>query len=322
MESSDHRAEPVLEKRLKRNHTLLRDVLPPLETLIVTVEGTGETEGIFALTIPNRLLEEWANSRSTETNFVALVNARIEGEMIAFDPEAARLETQLYNRSLGMVSKLRKIGGAKRKNVLLGSTKLGVLKGEILSRAELMIERDETNYLLAEADAMMQDLLREMGDAQEELAEAYECFATFNSHEGSKIDELSSLHARRKMSEIAESVGEALDLLPSYGLTPDSLKVRTGAGKSHTIALSPRFDNTDSCNNLKILYLLDKYGVSDMLLIRVYFLFPFQSQALIVPLLFTPPPPLIPIYHQPSRIENVFITCFIFFCGFSIVFSS
>ena len=95
MESSDHRAEPVLEKRFKRNHTLLRDVLPPLETLFVTVEGTGETEGIFTLTIPNRLLEEWANSRSTETNFVALVNARIEGEVIAFDPEAARLETQL-----------------------------------------------------------------------------------------------------------------------------------------------------------------------------------------------------------------------------------
>ena len=29
----------------------------------------------------------------------------------------------------------------------------------------------------------------------------------------------------------------------------------------------------------------------------------------LVPLLFTPPSPLIPIYHQPSLIENVFITC-------------
>ena len=29
----------------------------------------------------------------------------------------------------------------------------------------------------------------------------------------------------------------------------------------------------------------------------------------LVPLLFTSPPPLIPIYHQPSRIKNVFITC-------------
>ena len=29
----------------------------------------------------------------------------------------------------------------------------------------------------------------------------------------------------------------------------------------------------------------------------------------LVPLLFTPPSPLIPIYHQLSRVENVFITC-------------
>ena len=98
-----------------------------------------------------------------------------------------------------------------------------------------MIERDEANYLLDEADAMMQDLLREMGDTQGELSEAHEFFATLNSHEGGKIDELSSGHARRKIGDIAESASEALDLLPSYGLTPDSLKVQTSAGKSLTI---------------------------------------------------------------------------------------
>ena len=38
-------------------------------------------------------------------------------------------------------------------------------------------------------------------------------------------------------------------------------------------------------------------------------LFPFFfSITSLDPLLFTPPPPLIPIYHQPSHIENVFIT--------------
>ena len=37
------------------------------------------------------------------------------------------------------------------------------------------------------------------------------------------------------------------------------------------------------------------------------------SITILVPLLFTPPPPLIPIYHQPSRIENVFIICFLHF---------
>ena len=44
------------------------------------------------------------------------------------------------------------------------------------------------------------------------------------------------------------------------------------------------------------------------------FHFSFSIRSL-VPLLFTPPPPLIPIYHQPSRVENVFITCFLNFSG-------
>ena len=52
------------------------------------------------------------------------------------------------------------------------------------------------------------------------------------------------------------------------------------------------------------------------------FHFSFSIRSL-VPLLFTPPSPLIPKYHQPSRVENVFITCFLNFSGgFGIVFSS
>ena len=44
------------------------------------------------------------------------------------------------------------------------------------------------------------------------------------------------------------------------------------------------------------------------------FHFSFSIRSL-VPLLFTPPSPLIPIYHKPSRVENVFITCFLNFSG-------
>ena len=42
--------------------------------------------------------------------------------------------------------------------------------------------------------------------------------------------------------------------------------------------------------------------------------FSFSIRSL-VSLLFTPPSPLIPIYHQSSRIENVFITCVTFIPG-------
>ena len=42
------------------------------------------------------------------------------------------------------------------------------------------------------------------------------------------------------------------------------------------------------------------------------FHFSFSIRSL-VPMLFTPLSPLITIYHQPSHIENVFITCFLHF---------
>ena len=48
------------------------------------------------------------------------------------------------------------------------------------------------------------------------------------------MDELSSRHARRKFSDKAESASKALDFLPSYRLTPDSLKLQISAGKSLT----------------------------------------------------------------------------------------
>ena len=112
----------------RRSYTLSKDVLPPLETLVVTIVGSTELDGI---SIPNRLLEDWANSRSTDTSLVALLNERIEDDIMSFDPDATHLETQLYRRSLmSVASKLRKTRGAKRIDVLLGSTIVTIHKGE------------------------------------------------------------------------------------------------------------------------------------------------------------------------------------------------
>ena len=268
MESLAHSAELGLEldDSGKRSYSLLRDMLPPLETLVVTVQGFDGSDGVSSVLIPNRLLEEWANARSTETNFVALVNERIEGDAIAFDPEALRLQAQLYNRSLATCSKLQKARGRKREELLLGSTKIVIQRGEVMSANQLQMERDEANVLLAEADSVIEELLVQMQDMREELAGAHELFTSQNSQHGSKIDDVSSRHARRKICEVEESAREALEFLPSYGLIAESLKVHTSAGKSISIALSPDAEgvNTpDSCSNLRVLYLLDKFGVSD-----------------------------------------------------------
>ena len=51
---------------------------------------------------------------------------------MSFDPDATRLETQLYRRSLSVASKLGKTRGAKRIDVLLGSTIITIHKGDEL----------------------------------------------------------------------------------------------------------------------------------------------------------------------------------------------
>ncbi|KAL5493404.1 hypothetical protein EMCRGX_G014581 [Ephydatia muelleri] len=121
--------ENVQPASSQRSYTLSKDVLPPLETLVVTIVGSTELDGILSVAIPNRLLEDWANSRSTDTSFVALLNERIEDDIMSFDPDATRLETQLYRRSLSVASKLRKTRGAKRIDVLFGSTITTIYKG-------------------------------------------------------------------------------------------------------------------------------------------------------------------------------------------------
>ena len=63
---------------------------------MVTIVGSTELDDILSVAIPNRLLEDWANSRSTDTSFVALLDERIEDDIMSFDPDATRLETQLY----------------------------------------------------------------------------------------------------------------------------------------------------------------------------------------------------------------------------------
>ena len=150
--------ENVQPATSRRSYTLSKDVLPPLETLVVTIVGSTELDGILSASIPNRLLEDWANSRSTDTSFVALLNERIEDDIMSFDPDATRLETQLYRRSLSVASKLRKTRGAKRIDVLLGSTIITNHKGELFPATMLVEERNVAIDLLAEADAMIEDL--------------------------------------------------------------------------------------------------------------------------------------------------------------------
>ena len=91
---------------------------------------------------------------------------------------ATRLETQLHRRSLSVASKLRKMRGAKRIDVLFGSTITTIYKGELFPAAMLVEERSVANDLLAEADAMIYDLQNQLIFVRQELTEAHETLAS------------------------------------------------------------------------------------------------------------------------------------------------
>ena len=112
---------------------------------------------------------------------------------MSFDPDATRLETQLYRRSL---SKLRKMRGAKRIDVLFGSTITTIYKGELFPAAMLVEERSVANDLLAETDAMIYDLQNQLIFVRQELTEAHETLASQYCNKGGELDDVSNMQAR------------------------------------------------------------------------------------------------------------------------------
>ena len=84
MESTNHGEGPVAAS--KRRYIPLNDVLPPLETLVVTIEESVDPDGVCCLSIPNRVLGDWANNREKNTSFVALASEYIVDEAITLNP--------------------------------------------------------------------------------------------------------------------------------------------------------------------------------------------------------------------------------------------
>ncbi|KAL5515439.1 hypothetical protein EMCRGX_G000603 [Ephydatia muelleri] len=257
MESTNHGEGPVAAS--KRRYIPLNDVLPPLETLVVAIEGSVDPDGVCCLSIPNRVLGDWANNREKNTSFVALANEHIVDEAITLNPEAARLEDILYRKSLGVVSKVRAARGVNRKNALLRSTTITILNGETISAADLQSELNEVTYLNEEADAFIEGLQEEVQDLKDALSEAQDS----QNNPGGKIDAVSNRHARRKIQEVSEHANKALEFLSTYGLVAESLKVHTTSGKTFHIPFSDdaASENEDTVD-LRVLYILDRYGIA------------------------------------------------------------
>ena len=110
-----------------------------------------------------------------------------------------------------------------------------------------------------EADAFIESLQDEVQDLRDALSEARDS----RHNQGGKIDAVSKMHARRKIQEVSEHTSKVLKFLSTYGMVAELLKVYSTSGKVIHIPLS---DDAASENedivDLRVLYILDRYGVS------------------------------------------------------------
>ena len=80
---------------------------------------------------------------------------------------------------------------------------------------------------------------------------------------GKAIDEPSMRQRKRKLEAIKGNTVKALSFTKWYGLAADTLTMHTASRKSVRISLSDLDAQREERRELEVLYLLDKYGVSD-----------------------------------------------------------
>lgn len=102
-----------------------------------------------------------------------------------------------------------------------------------------------------------------MEELRQELSLAQERIHSLDN--GGKIVDVSTRQAARKTAKVTDNVKVALEFLGTFGVTPDSLRIHTDAGRNIILQLSGTLapGSYDGDMHLKVLQLLDKFGVSD-----------------------------------------------------------
>ena len=126
---------------------------------------------------------------------------------------------------------------------------------ELKNKAELAESLDS---YVAITDELIANLVSDVEEMETELAWIHEF-----ENSGKAIDELSMRQRKRKLEAVKGNAVKALSFTESYGLTADTLTMHTASSKSVRISRSDLDAQREERRELEVLYLLDKYGVSD-----------------------------------------------------------
>ena len=232
------------------------------DSMVITI-AAGRIEGaICCLVIPNALLLEWRKTTESVC-YISSVNEYIIDGSIVLNPESVSLERKISHIAVQVANLFRKSKGRKKYEVLNGSTQLNVLQGECVSALQLWKteQAESMDDYVAVTDELIENLVRDVEEMEQELSWLHAL-----ENRGKMVDEVSTRHRKRKLEVVRDNAVKALSFAESYGLILDTLTLRTSSEECVQIQLSEdtvaqaELEGTEVC---KVLYLLDRYGVSD-----------------------------------------------------------
>ena len=249
---------------------------------------------LLTLRVPNRLLLNWLDVSATQasgTSYIGLLNKSIPQHAVRIKTDCKRIEDRLRTAARKVRMQLRQ-RSHRRSSIIDGEHCLYVREEETEDLEEIAGESEDASAEARrwqeivekkerEITALFEGMGKEIEAQSKELREREKELATLKessayTNRGRPIAELGLRQTRRKLAEVATLTTRALWFADTFGLVPESLKMRkAGSGERVTMQLdsyqatAPPVEEaslpsgTDKQRIVQVLYLLDRFALSD-----------------------------------------------------------
>uniref|UniRef100_A0A1X7STT0 Uncharacterized protein n=1 Tax=Amphimedon queenslandica TaxID=400682 RepID=A0A1X7STT0_AMPQE len=244
-----------------------------------------ETDGLVCcLSIPNSLLQRWYEAvllrkqcGDVVVTMTSQLNEHIPGNVIRLkehkDPAQSRsksLEQQLRIKGCHLIASLKRSSRQKKQKTLNGRFIIDIKQNDIITV-------DETTVAFHES---FEEYKLKFEEEKGRLSEIWKVMSFQNT--GKDIDGVQDRQRRRKISALKESCSVALHFADSFNIDLLSVVFRTRTNND-IITLNYTRDNTEELQSVEnkditvlqqILFLLDRFAVSDEFYHELTMLFP------------------------------------------------
>ena len=231
---------------------------------------------LFSLCVPNRLLLEWQWQAKCPGDYVCLLNKKVTDQAVAVRCNCDRIAGNLARRAGSLKSRVTVALGRARENLLEQSFYVPVCEGETVSLEPYKNEIENLHVELANALVEMELRETEVAVLKQKMGQLLqEREGVVNR--GKIVENVSARQQRCKLSHFRSVSEAALWFANSFGLVVDQITTHTveskeqltiNFGSASDSQVSPQLGRSssrvvDDFCAMQILYLLDRFGVSD-----------------------------------------------------------